>query len=79
MKSINKIRSYFLEDELEIKVYKNKVNVINYKNIGHFDSNKVMVYYEKGHLVVSGNNLVVSRLVQDEVLIVGDIKNIELR
>ncbi len=79
MKSINKIRSYFLEDELEIKVYKNKVNVINYKNIGHFDSNKVMIYYEKGHLVVSGNNLVVSRLVQDEVLIVGDIKNIELR
>lgn len=79
MKSINKIRSYFLEDELEIKVYKNKVNVINYKSIGHFDSNKVMIYYENGHLVVSGNNLVVSRLVQDEVLIVGDIQNIELR
>lgn len=79
MKSINKIRSYFLEDELEIKVYKNKVNVINYKSIGHFDSNKVMIYYENGHLVVSGNNLVVSRLVQDEVLIVGDIKDIELR
>lgn len=79
MKSINKIRSYFLEDELEIKVYKNKVNVINYKNIGHFDSNKVMIYYENGYLVVSGNNLVVSRLVQDEVLIVGEIKNIELR
>lgn len=79
MKSINKIRTFFLEDELEIKVYKNKVNVINYKSIGHFDSNKVMIYYEDGHLVVNGNNLVVSRLVKDEVLVVGDIKNIELR
>lgn len=79
MRSINKIRSYFLEDELEIKVYKNKVNIVNYDSIGHFDSNKVMVYHDTGSVIITGQNLVVSRLVTDEVLITGDIKNVELR
>lgn len=79
MRSINKIRSYFLEDELEIKLYKNKVNIVNYDSIGHFDSNKVMVYCDDVIIIVAGQNLVVSRLVTDEILIVGNIKNVELR
>lgn len=79
MKKTNMIRSYFREDELEIRVYKDKVDVINYDSIGHFDSNKVIIYYENGHMVVTGLNLVVSKLLKDEVLVVGDIKNIELR
>ena len=79
MKKTNMIRSYFKEDELEIRVYKDKVDIINYTSIGHFDSNKVIVYYEDGHMIVTGFNLVVSKLLKDEVLIVGNIKNIELR
>ena len=79
MKRANIIRSYFKEDELEIRVYKDKVNVINYDAIGHFDSNKVIVYYENGHMVITGTGLVVSKLIKDEVLIIGKIGNIELR
>lgn len=79
MKSINKLRSFLLEDELEITVYKDKVNVVNYDSIGHFDSNKVVIYYDGGNLVVHGENLVVSRLLNNEVLITGNIKNVELR
>ncbi len=79
MKSINKLRSFLLEDNLEIRIYKHKVNVVNYETIGHFDSSKVMIYHKDGCLVVKGDNLVVSRLMSSEVLITGDIKNIELR
>lgn len=79
MKSINKLRSYLLEEDLEIRVYKYKVNIINYESIGHFDASKVMIYHKDGCLVVKGENLVVSRLMNSEVLISGDIKNIELR
>lgn len=79
MKSFNKLRSYLLEDNLEIRAYKNKVNVINYESIGHFDASKVIIYHKDGSLLVKGENLVVSRLMNSEVLISGNIKNIELR
>ena len=52
---------------------------VNLYSIGHFDSNKVIIRYDKGTLVITGENLVVSKLMHDEVLVLGNIKNIELR
>jgi sporulation protein YqfC len=79
MKIISKIRNYILEEEFTINIYKNKVNIVNYISIGHFDSNKVSIIYSEGEVLISGSNLVVSKLLHDEVLITGVIKNIELR
>ena len=79
MKLINNIRSFLLEDDFEVRIYKNKVNIVNYDSIGHFDSNKIIVYYNSGTIAIKGENLVVSKLLNDEVLITGVIQNIELR
>jgi len=79
MKIINNIRSFLLEDDFEIRVYKNKINIVNYNSIGHFDSNKIIIYYDEGFIVIKGEDLVVSKLLHDEVLITGIILNIELR
>lgn len=78
MKMINKVRSYLLEEEFTVNIFKNKVNVINYTNIDHFDINKVVIRHSDGILKITGRNLVVSKLLIDEVLITGDIQNIEL-
>ena len=79
MQLINKFRSYLLEEEFKVHVFPNKVNVVNYTNIDHFDNNSVMIRYLEGILVIKGEHLVVSKLVQDEVLVEGTIKSIELR
>lgn len=79
MKIINNIRHFLLEDDFEIRIYKNRVNVVNYESIGHFDSTKITIYYDAGSLNIKGDNLVVSKLLDDEVLITGKINNIELR
>ncbi len=79
MKMIDKMRTYLLEEEFCINIYKNKINIINYENIDHFDINTVIIRYKEGTIKISGNNLVASKLLNDEILIVGDIKNIELR
>lgn len=76
---LKQFRSYILEEEFTFSVYNNKIDVLNYDSIGHFDSNKVIIRYNKGTLVITGNNLVVSKLMSDEVLVLGNIKNIELR
>ena len=79
MKLFNDLRSYLLEEELKINVFKNKVNISNYTNIDHFDDNSVIVRHKDGKVLIKGNSLVVSKLVDNEVLIEGKINQIELR
>ncbi len=79
MNIINSIKSYVLEDEPKVTIYKNKINIENYKDIGHFDSNKIVVKLIDGEVLVNGSNLVVSKLMNDEMLITGEFNNIEFR
>ena len=79
MKIINNFRSFLLEDNFEIHIYKNKINILNYTSMGHFDSNKIIVYSDSGYITIKGKDLVVTKLLKDEVLITGLIDGIELR
>ena len=79
MKIINNFRSFLLEDNFEIHIYKNKINILNYTSMGHFDSNKIIVYSDSGYITIKGEDLVVTKLMKDEVLITGIISGIELR
>ncbi|MDD2434961.1 MAG: YabP/YqfC family sporulation protein [Bacilli bacterium] len=79
MKLIESFRNYLLEEEFRINILNNKVNIINYTDISNFDSNKVTIRHRNGSVTITGNNLTITRLLIDEVLILGDIKNIELR
>lgn len=79
MHVIKDLRSYILEDEFELRLFNHKINVVNYTSIGHFDSNKVIIKYSEGEIVVKGENLSVTKLVHDEILIVGKFLNIEFR
>ena len=79
MKIINNFRSFLLEDNFEIHIYKNKIDILNYTSMGHFDSNKIIVYSDSGYITIKGKDLVVTRLLKDEVLITGLIDGIELR
>lgn len=77
--NIHKFRNYLLEDNFSMNVLKDKIEIINYKEVGHFDNNKIIIKYEDGEIVIKGNNLIISRLMNDSILIKGSISNIELR
>lgn len=79
MNIINGIRSYILENDLKITILNNKINIVNYKDIGHFDSNKIIVKTDVGEIIIKGGNLVVSKLMSSEILITGNFSNIEFR
>ena len=79
MESIHKFREYLLEETFKLSIIKNKVEILNYTEIGHFDSNKIIVNYKEGKVIISGNNLVISKLMNDCLLVEGKIINIELR
>ena len=68
-----------MEEDFRVNYVKNKVDVVNYLSIDHFEDNKIMIRYKEGLLVVIGSDLTISKLLKDEVLISGVIKEIEFR
>lgn len=76
---IKDMREFILEQEFKITYFNNKLDIVNYTNISHFDSNKIILNYNKGSIVISGNNLYVSKLLIDEVLVEGSIQKVEFR
>lgn len=78
MKIMN-LKNYILESDFKIVYLPNKLDIVNYKDISHFDNNKIIVNYLDGNVLVSGKNLVVSKLISDELLIEGNIDKIEFR
>jgi len=73
------IRSYILENDDKITIINNKINITNYIDIGHFDSNKIIIKLKNKDIIVKGNDLVVSKLLDSEILITGNFSNIEFR
>ena len=73
---LDNLRSYVLEDKFKITIFINKIDIQNYKEIDHFDDTKIIVRYNRGHVIIKGENLTISKLLNDELLIIGKIKNI---
>lgn len=73
------LRNYILEEDFKINYVTGKVDIVNYQCIDHFDSDKVMVRYSGGVVVIKGDNLIISKLLNDEILVSGTIKSIEFK
>ena len=73
------IRSYFLEEQFQLIYLQNQIDIINYQAIDSFDEEKIRIRYKGGVLIVAGHNLSISKLLDDEILIRGDIEKIEFR
>lgn len=76
--NLSSFRNYLLETNFSITLRKNSVSIINYTKIGTFTSEEVRIYYDKDLIKVKGNNLSIKKLMYDEILIVGEIKGIEI-
>ena len=76
---LNNIRSYILEEDFKVILNKNKLNIINYIELIDFNDFEIKIKYKDGILLVSGNNLRIKKILNDELLIEGNILNIELR
>ena len=73
------IRSYFLEEQFQLIYLQNQIDIINYQEIDSKKKKKIRIRYKGGVLIVAGHNLSISKLLDDEILIRGDIEKIEFR
>ena len=78
MNILNKLDRYITDKTYKIIIKKNNINIINYTEIKDFSNNKVVINNTEGTTSIFGENLVVSKMQDNEVLITGEIKTIEL-
>lgn len=70
----------YVNDKRYSMIYKNnKLNIINYSEIIDFSSCLISVRYEDKIFYINGNNLVISKMMDNEILITGDIDNINFK
>lgn len=78
MNILNNLNRYLIDDEYKITIYKDKIHIINYIKLKDFSDSKVILKHQQGITTIYGNNLVVSRMEKEELVITGKIKTIEV-
>lgn len=77
LKLFDKLDRYLVEKEYKVTISNGKVHIINYLEIKDFSSTRVVVRYDGGYTILLGSDLVVSKMLDDELLITGKLKSIE--
>lgn len=78
MKLFDYLDRYLVDKDYKITVMKNQVHIINYVEIEDFSNTRVVVRYEGGTTVIVGQELVVSKMQEEELLITGKIQSIQV-
>lgn len=75
---IEKIVHYVKDNKLKIKYFDNNLNVDNYDKILEVKDDIITFIKDNNLITIKGKDLRLSKLLDDEVLITGIIKKIEL-
>ena len=73
------LRNYIEDNDFKFSYYNNQLDIINYLKINYLEDSKISLKYQNGNVVIKGENLRIKKLLDDELLIVGNIGNIEFK
>lgn len=75
---MRKIKEFLNPQNLKITYLNNQVNVLNYDDIVLLTDDRIILKKDQKIITINGNNLTLLKLLDEEILIQGYIKNIEL-
>ena len=75
---LNKVYEYVKDMEFRFTVYNNRIHIVNYKKINSLNNDYILIESTDRKISIKGKNLVLNRLLDSEVLILGDVSNIEV-
>lgn len=78
MKLISKLDRYLENKNYEFIIKENQINIINFKEIIDFSIDKISLRCENKLIIIEGKNLIISKMLDEEVLITGTINNIRI-
>lgn len=75
---MKKIKEFINSKQLRLNYIDNKLNVVNYDEIVLLTDEKIILTKDKKEIIIKGLNLTLLKLLEEEILINGSIKTIEL-
>ena len=78
MKIIRKLNNYLEDNEYKIIIKDKQVNIINYDEIIDFTLNKISIKHRGKTITIEGTELFIIKMVEDEVLISGNINSVRI-
>ncbi len=71
------LKNIIYDKKFKVTIFKNKININNYKEILIFEESQILVNTEEYLVKVKGENLTIICLLENELLIEGKIKTVE--
>ena len=75
---LHKIYEYVRDVEFRFTIYNNKIHIVNYKKILSLESDRISFISDVNRVVIKGNNLVLNKLLEEEILIIVNIISVEV-
>ena len=75
---LNKIKDYINDKEFRMTIFNDRVHIINYLRIISLEETRISFLTSKGRVIIKGNDLSLNKLLDDEVLVSGNVSNIEV-
>ena len=75
---LDRIKKYIVDDEERVIYFDNKVYIVNFIKILDINYENITIKGKNNLFVIKGNNLSLRKLLEQEVLISGEIRIIEV-
>lgn len=73
------LKNFINDLEFKIIILNNCINIVNYEDLILLSEDKIIIKSDKFSILITGKNLSISKLLNQELLIRGLFKNIEFR
>lgn len=73
------IMRYINDTDFQIVYINRELNIVNYDRVNYMENEKISLSYQEGTVVVKGEDLRVKKLLDNEMVVIGDIKNIDFK
>lgn len=74
----SRLSNYINNDKFSLTITDNMLHIINYKKILSLDEEYISVITDNKKINIKGDKLTPQKLLDDEILLIGKIKNIEV-
>lgn len=78
MLMVNNIKNYLYDKKYFINLFDNYIHVFNYLKLLKFSNDEVSLQLEFFILNIKGNNLFITKMTNNEILIKGDVLELEI-
>ena len=75
---LRRVYEYVKDDEFRFTVYNDRVHIVNYKKILSLTGDFILIDVFDKKISIKGSNLVLNKMLDSEVLIIGLVSKIEV-